>query len=350
MSVDQQQCSPWKDGYYKMNSLSTVIFKVTGEHIKAEQLNGELDEAMASGTWTFGEFEEAKREIKDYSGKTNYNVDIVMWNNTWKTKGMVNAEGTKITVWTFLNSMDHFEHITDEEAMALKDFGDPVSAPSSHYKIQPEFDNGRFIWLTGGPGLGKSTTAQMLSKTAGFVYYEADAFGRHVNPYIPPDVEGEISYATTKQKPLKGVPQERIDAVSNAMKDFMKMIQGEEYDPKIIEKYYTELCKDIKNEKNRLGGDWVVAQAVMTRSLRDHIKEELGPDLTFVVLNMTMDDQKKRLLSRQGGEVHSFFDMLEKSMRHFEPAQPDEKNAIDVLITDDMTENDVMEKVLSMLQ
>ena len=36
---------------------------------------------------------------------------------------------------------------------------------------------GRMIWMTGAPGMGKSTTAQILARNHGFVYYEADCFG-----------------------------------------------------------------------------------------------------------------------------------------------------------------------------
>ena len=36
---------------------------------------------------------------------------------------------------------------------------------------------GRIIWVTGAPGMGKSTTAQILARNHGFVYYEADCFG-----------------------------------------------------------------------------------------------------------------------------------------------------------------------------
>ena len=72
-----------------------------------------------------------------------------------------------------------------------------LAAPSSHYKIQPE-SIGKLLWVTGAPGMGKSTSGLILSKTAGYVYYEADAFGMLVNPYIPPDVE-EPSLATMKQ-------------------------------------------------------------------------------------------------------------------------------------------------------
>ena len=54
----------------------------------------------------------------------------------------------------------------------------------------------------GPPGAGKSTSAQLLSRTEGYVYYEADCFGTFMNPFIDPNVE-EPSLAQVSQRPLK---------------------------------------------------------------------------------------------------------------------------------------------------
>ena len=53
------------------------------------------------------------------------------------------------------------------------------------------------------PGLGKSTTAQLLSKNHGFVYYECDCFFNGKNPYIPPHVENP-SVTQLRQRRLVG--------------------------------------------------------------------------------------------------------------------------------------------------
>ena len=46
------------------------------------------------------------------------------------------------------------------------DLGDPISAPPGPYKVQPRVA-GRFLWINGAPGLGKSTTAQTLARNKG---------------------------------------------------------------------------------------------------------------------------------------------------------------------------------------
>ena len=51
--------------------------------------------------------------------------------------------------------------------------------------------------------MGKSTTAQILARENGFVYYEADCFGMMKNPYVPLDIDNP-SVSTMKQNSLIG--------------------------------------------------------------------------------------------------------------------------------------------------
>ena len=55
----------------------------------------------------------------------------------------------------------------------------------------------------GPPGLGKSTTAQLLSREHGFVYYEGDCFWALRNPYVSVDAK-EATLAQLSQTKLVG--------------------------------------------------------------------------------------------------------------------------------------------------
>ena len=161
--------------------------------------------------------------------------------------------------------------MTEEEIAALEAEGDPFEAPPGPYKIQPE-RLGKFLWITGPPGLGKSTSAQLLSKTAGYVYYEADCFGSCRNPYIPTEVPNP-SMAQVNQKPLKGEGlAERMELCKKSNDMFMKMFKGEDYEKDIMKEYYSGMCDDILRERKRIGGDWAIAAVTLTRELRDHIR------------------------------------------------------------------------------
>ena len=114
-----------------------------------------------------------------------------------------------------------FTKITEEEKIAIENDGDQLEAPPGPYTIQPDvpgksillyythhqqlfiFVSGKILWFSGAPGMGKSTTAQILARENGFVYYEADCFGMLKNPYVPLDIDNP-SVSTMKQKSLIG--------------------------------------------------------------------------------------------------------------------------------------------------
>ena len=101
---------------------------------------------------------------------------------------------------------------------------DPIEAPPGPYTLQPHNQggtslrlcsllilklamfSGRILLLCGPPGTGKSTTAQLLARRLGYVYYECDTFAQLKNPFIDVNVENP-SIAQLKQKILKGINQ-----------------------------------------------------------------------------------------------------------------------------------------------
>lgn len=66
---------------------------------------------------------------------------------------------------------------------------------------------------------------------------------------------------------MKNISKERIDAGVNAIIEFKKQLRGKEFDTKVYEEYYSMMCKEIKAEKKRLGGNWIIAGAIRTKAL-----------------------------------------------------------------------------------
>merc|ERR1712018_565734 len=210
------------------------------------------------------------------------------------------------------------------------------------YKEQPD-NQGKIVWLSGAPGLGKSTSGLRMCRKAGYVYFEADCFMNHLNPYVPTDVD-EPTLAMMSQNFLSGVPQERIDIVADGYNNFMAMGDGQEYNYEKLSKFYSAMAENVAAEQKRIGGDFVVAQAVPTRALRDHIRTKLGSNLIFVVLHMSREDQFNRIKARHGDEKN-MLEMLTKIYDVYEPATEDEPSAVNVVLTGEMTRDQVVEKI-----
>ena len=113
---------------------------------------------------------------------------------------------------------------------------------------------------------------------------------------------------------------------------------------------FHEMALDICKQRKRLGGDWAIAQAVFSRAQRDQIRKIIGPDLIFMVLNLTKECQSKRLENRHAGDGDEvgaqMADMMKRFYDLYEPAGDDEENAFNIGITEDMSIEDVVEAVL----
>ena len=80
-------------------------------------------------------------------------------------------------------------------------------------------------------------------------------------------------------------------------------------------------------------------------------RELLGrSNVTFIVMNLTKSCQRKRLEARHGGAMGGgFADTINSMYDMYEPAAEDEEGAHNVTITEDMTREDVLKKVLAVI-
>ena len=93
------------------------------------------------------------------------------------------------------------------------------------------------------------------------------------------------------------------------------------------------------------------AFAVFSRAQRDIIRSILGNDVIFFILHLTPETNHKRLIGRHGNDSAEEFNKVFDSMtKLYESAGKDEKNAFDVHITEEMTPDDVAQKVLDILE
>ena len=113
-----------------------------------------------------------------------------------------------------------------------------------------------------------------------------------------------------------------------------------------------DIAKDVLKQRQRIGGDWSIAFAVFSRKQRDIIRKVLGPDVIFIVLNLTKDCTKKRLASRHGdGDVaDKITNTLLEFHKLYEKAGEDEENAFNIMIEEDMNSDNVIEKAMDIIK
>ena len=189
--------------------------------------------------------------------------------------------------------------------------------------------------------MGKSTSAQLLARSQGYVYYEADCFASMKNPYVPLNVDNP-SLAQMTQKVLKGPGMEERKTVTQSCQSiWADLMAGKDYDKEMFRKYYQVLAGDIKEEKKRIGGDWAIAHVLLTRELRDNMREWLGKDLVIVILTMSSEDRRERILLRHEGSTEAA-DMMDTFERIMEPVGENEPNTIEVKVNSAMTREEVV--------
>ena len=82
-----------------------------------------------------------------------------------------------------------------------------------------------------------------------------------------------------------------------------KDVNMDEMNEKVLPMLH-EMALDVSRQRKRLGGNFAIAQAVFSRAQRDQIKKDLGPDLVFIVMNLTKECQSKRVTGRHGDDSH----------------------------------------------
>ena len=336
------------DGHYKAMALVPPLTEV--EAVATVEVVGGLA-TTRERKWLEREEEGERRRcwLQGPGGR----VDL-----TWRGEeviGLVSQGGANITLVPstttpppphphhHLHPVAHLLRISGEEAEAL-DAKDPVAAPPSTYPRRPP---GRLVFLSGPPGAGKSSLAAAMALQADYVYYEGDGFLFGVNPYVPPAAE-QPSVATSEQAPLVGAGMHaRRDAVTAFGRQFDAALGDySRVDGEGVETFLTAMCEDILAERARLGGDWAVAFAIPDLASRDLLRRLLGPELVFVVLELSPELQAERLEERDGRDRAR---MLEDIFKVYQPAGPTEERAIPFKQTTNATVEENLESVLGLI-
>ena len=260
---------PWHEGYYRATGCLYDYVLVRGNSGKTTGL--EI-------TFQHGHFGKADQEVFELTKQKEYNVELryMLGEAVGRIQvpvvehGIISDDGRKITLKNFLG-IAVLDWVSQQEAMLIEESKDHLYSLSHPYKDLSK-TGGKLLWVTGPPGLGKSTTAQILARRAGYVYYEGDCFFFLKNPFIPLDI-AEPSKALRFQRDLRGEELgRRMEVIRNGNTAFWTMQRGENYSREDLESFYSALCEDIARQRERMGGDWVIATVIEKRVWRDFIR------------------------------------------------------------------------------
>ena len=133
----------------------------------------------------------------------------------------------------------------------------------------------------------------------------------------------------------------------------MDLSQKQELNEVAGARFYKYMSECIDSERKRIGGNWVVAQAVPTRKLRDGIRKSLGNDkVFFFLLGLEREVTLERLTKRHGdGEMgKAMTDSCIKVESFYELKAQDEDDTFDIIITKDMKPKDVAQKIMEIVK
>jgi len=341
---------PWKEGFFKMGDAKAMIFQTSDNKLIMKNLVAldypDIEVHAMAFTCYSGNFGAARPEVAEATGVDQLN--FLAESFAINIQGVINEEGTKITVWGLSNKLEEWVWLTPEAIQELKDDRDDIEAPSCPHITPQPGKAGKVVWLSGPPGSGKSTTCQLLATNQDYIYYEADCTCSLINPFVDLNADNP-SVAAFMSKPLKGASKELAETILVVGAKFEECLTQNKLDEfsAMAKPFYKIMADDISKQKERLGGTFAVAHAVATRDSRDYLRGLMGPDLIFVVLNMSKDCMRERLTARHGETLGEGF---ENMYRVYEPAGEDEPNAHNVTIEKGMSKEDVINKVLDIMK
>ena len=199
---------------------------------------------------------------------------------------------------------------------------------------------GKLVVLTGTPGAGKSTIAGTIAHLEKWVYYEGDGFTFGYNPYMY-DNKSPVDAHSEKAALIGPGMALRWDAIKSSWTN-----QQPEKDRSPEYRFFRMMAEDVKRERERVGGNWVVANAISKRCEREIIREVLD-NAFFVVLEISYDLVKERLFGREKEKGIAKWLLSEHSK--FEVAQADEPRTVGFKILRESTEEENARAILDLI-
>lgn len=149
--------------------------------------------------------------------------------------------------------------------------------------------NCHFLFVSGLSGSGKTTLGEALKKESGYVHFNVDVWAFGGDPI-------EQSDAVPNAEMMKNIDPEVKSSFDNMIANgFGKISKGEAVPMEVWSNFFSRLCPVVsKAREENVGKNMIVSFSVYLRSVRDYIRQQLGPELKFVVLNPSIEKVGER--------------------------------------------------------
>ena len=132
--------NPWRDGKYKSGDGGHDLITINGDTVTFVSFN--------KAKVKYGSFGPADARIVEMTGQSDYNVELSynFVNKEMSDYGVLLEDGTKLVLKGISGILTRI-WISDEEAELIENDGDPIEAPTSPYKIEPERQGRSVLFL-----------------------------------------------------------------------------------------------------------------------------------------------------------------------------------------------------------
>merc|ERR1711963_1223252 len=110
----------WLDGIYAFTNEKSIVHQIKGE-VAYWRNFAELDypdycpHTEDSGSWKYGDFGEAPKEIQEKTGLQNYNLRMKYWGGVITQNAIISSDGTTVTCFDAQGKLNQGKVLSAEE-------------------------------------------------------------------------------------------------------------------------------------------------------------------------------------------------------------------------------------------
>ena len=195
----------FSDGIWVQTNLKFWVYEVKDGMVTKRNMafydypELQLDHGKVS--WELGSFSAMPETLQQLTGETYFNLKM---EPPGKEAYLYEDGKTIVTIPKSGIGIESIHWVPPEVFTSILDSRENWDQASTFYPVSSQ--QGKILFLSGAPGAGKTTSAYMLAKNHGYVYYEGDCFTHMANPYVPLDVDNHQPLQYYMQSPIKNYP------------------------------------------------------------------------------------------------------------------------------------------------